>query len=72
MIAQRIIYYHADWWRRNRERLAMWVAWRMPRWLAMWCYIRVCAHATTGEWGGTIPNHLDVMTCLKRWDGVDR
>lgn len=49
------------------------IAWSLPKWLVTRCYIRVVAHGTQGrEWGGTVANHLDVMTALKRWDGEDR
>jgi len=71
MIASRVIFAQRVAWRRNRERLAMWVAWHLPRWLVMWCYIRVVAKGTTGEWDGTVPNQLNVMEALRRWDGQE-
>jgi hypothetical protein len=47
----------------------MWVAWHLPRWLAYWCFVRVAAHATTGEWSGPVPGSLDIMEAMRRWDG---
>ena len=69
MLASRVIFAAQDGWRRRRERLAMWIAWHLPRWLAYWCFVRVAAHATTGEWSGTVPGSLDIMEAMRRWDG---
>jgi len=44
------------------------LAWRLPRWLAYWCAIRVAAHATTGRYGTTDPTRLSVTDMLKRWE----
>jgi hypothetical protein len=71
VIAQRVIFATQDGWRRRRERAAMWVAWHLPHWLAYWAFVRVAAHATTGEWSGTVPDKLDVMEAMRRWDGRD-
>lgn len=49
------------------DRFVMWLAWRLPRRLAYWAAIRVAAHATTGEYGTTDPNELNVMDALDRW-----
>lgn len=51
-----------------RERLAMAVAWKMPRWLVYWCSIRLMAHATTGEHENQIVPELTGMDALKRWE----
>lgn len=50
------------------QRLVMWVAWHLPRYLVMWCYIRVAAHATMGKYGNTVVTELTMMDALKRWD----
>ncbi len=39
---------------KRREKVTMWVAWHLPRSLVMWCYYRVAAHATTGQYGDTM------------------
>lgn len=50
------------------ERLWMWVAWHLPRKLVKWCYIRVGAHATTGEHSSMVVPELTMMDALKRWN----
>lgn len=57
---QRLVAIHAD-------LAASWLAWRLPRLLVQWAYIRVVAGATTGRYGDTVPGELDVMTALRRW-----
>lgn len=61
---------HLFWiWRvRQSERIAMAIAWRLPRYLVYWCAIRLMAHATTGEYGSTVVPELPAMEALKRWD----
>jgi hypothetical protein len=69
VIAQRVIFAAQDGWRRQRERLVMWVAWHLPRHLAYWAFVRVAAAATTGEWSGSVPDQVSVMEAMRRWDG---
>lgn len=52
-----------------RERLLTWAAWKLPRGLVKWCYVRVVAHATTGRYGDTVLPELTVTDALNRWDG---
>ena len=54
-----------------KEGLTMWVAWHLPRYLVMWCYIRVVAHASTGQFDDTNFHNLSIVTALKRWDQPD-
>jgi hypothetical protein len=49
------------------ERLQLWFVWRLPRWVAYWCAVRVGALATTGKYGAESPTSLELMTALKRW-----
>lgn len=51
-----------------RDKVLMAIAWRLPRRLVMWCYVRVGAHATTGVYGGTVVPELGMMDALQRWD----
>jgi hypothetical protein len=53
---------------RAGEKLMLWFVWKLPRKLVMWCYVRVGAHATTGQFGSTNPSELGMMEALKRWD----
>lgn len=51
-----------------KERIAMALAWRVPRRLAYWCFIRVAAHGTTGPWSHQVVPDLKVFDALERWD----
>jgi hypothetical protein len=53
---------------RRREAFVRWIAWCLPQELIKWCYIRVGAHATTGEYGNTVVPELTMMDALERWD----
>lgn len=48
------------------ERIVRALAWALPRRVAYWCFIRLTAHATSGQWGNTDPGTLSVMDALKR------
>ena len=53
-----------------KEKLAMEIAWRMPRWLVYWCAVRVGADATTRDdmhrFEGNVPD-MTFLDALKRW-----
>lgn len=49
------------------EKIIMYVAWKLPKRLVMWCAIRVIAHATQGEYSTQIVPDLTAMDALKRW-----
>ena len=53
---------------KRKEKMALWIAHRMPRWLVKWCAVRLGAHATCGKYGNTIVSELTFMDALKRWD----
>jgi hypothetical protein len=69
MLAQRVIYAQRGVWLQRRERLAMWLAWHLPRWLAYWAFVRVAALATSGEWSGSVPDQVSIMEAMRRFDG---
>jgi len=50
-----------------REKVLVFIAWHLPKSVAMWAYIRVGAHATTGEYSDTIVPELGMMEALRRW-----
>jgi hypothetical protein len=52
---------------RFKEKIAIAVAWALPRRVAYWAMIRVAAHATTGQFGNTSPSELDYEIMAKRW-----
>ena len=53
---------------KRRERFVRWIVWHMPREFAMWSYVRVASHATTGKFENTIVPDLSMTEALKRWD----
>ena len=55
---------------RIAERVARWIAFRLPRRVVMWCAIRVVAHATTGPYSNQIVPELGAMDAIKRWDAL--
>ena len=64
-----------NWWRYDalprirdrRERLQCWMAFRMPRWLAYWCTVRVAVNASTGTYSNQNVPALTCADALKRW-----
>lgn len=54
-------------WSKRRERFHTWVAWRVPKWLAYWCAIRVIANGTTGPHANQVVPELTAMEALERW-----
>jgi hypothetical protein len=52
------------------ERIAVWIAWRLPKRIVLWAMIRVAAHATTGRWGSQSPGNLTYAQMHDRW-GID-
>jgi hypothetical protein len=59
---------HKYWWRHKLDKLQMFVAWRLPRWLVRWAAVRLVAHATTGRYGHTLTVKLTAVEALRRWD----
>ncbi len=51
-----------------KEKLQLWFAWRMPRWLVYYCSIRLMSSATTGKYSNTIVPELTAMDALDRWN----
>ena len=50
------------------DKILLWLAYRLPRRLVLWCAVRVGANATTGEWNTQVVPDLLFMDALKRWD----
>ena len=51
-----------------KEKIILWIAWRLPKTLVMWCGFRIGAHATQGAYGTTIVPELTFMDAMKRWE----
>jgi hypothetical protein len=55
------------WWLGKKDKLQMWFAWRLPKWLVEWATVRLVAHATTGVYSDTVVPDLTAMEALRRW-----
>lgn len=55
------------WKKQTREKVWMWIAWKLPKTLVMFASVRMIAHATQGKYGTTIVPELSAMDALKRW-----
>jgi hypothetical protein len=62
-----MMYKLMDWLRVRREKLAMRIAWILPRWLAAQAFNRVVAHATTGKYLKTNVPDLTAVEAFRRW-----
>lgn len=65
---KKYISYTKWYWYKVPDRVAMKVAWRLPKRVVKWCYVRVGAHATTGKYGNTVVPDITMMDALQRWD----
>jgi len=50
------------------EKMALWVAWKMPHWLVNWCLIRAWAHATQGEYENDLVGEVTMDQVIRRWE----
>jgi hypothetical protein len=50
----------------SNERLALWLARRVPRWLCYWITLDAIAKATSGRYSDTVVPDLRAMEVLKR------
>lgn len=48
------------------EKFLIWLAWKLPRNVVYWCYIRVHSEATTG--GVLHPDEVSWNMALKSWE----
>jgi hypothetical protein len=48
------------------DRLAMWLAWRLPRRVAMWAFYRISAYAWA-DMGDKCPDEISIMDAVKTW-----
>ena len=51
----------------KKEKIQMFIAWKIPKWLVYWASIRLVAYATQGNYSNTIVPDLSAMDALKRW-----
>lgn len=51
-----------------KERILIFVVWRLPKSLVMWAAIRLIAHATAGKYETQLVPELTALEALKRWE----
>jgi hypothetical protein len=49
------------------DRVARWIAWKLPRRVVMWAAYRVGAHATQGRYATQIVLDLLYLDAMNRW-----
>jgi len=52
------------------ERLAKWIAWKLPREVVKWAYYRVLANATQGKWANQEVPTLTWQDASDRWESA--
>jgi hypothetical protein len=50
-----------------KEKIAIWIAWHLPKYIVMWCTVRLGANATQNEYSNQVVPELLFMDALKRW-----
>lgn len=49
------------------DKIWMFIAWKIPKRLVMWCAVRLMANATQGKYGSQNVPELTAMDALERW-----
>lgn len=52
---------------KGKERLWLWLVWKLPRELVYWCAIRLMSHATAGDYSHVVTPEVTVIEALERW-----
>lgn len=55
-------------YKKMKESILIWIAWKLPRDLVYWCSIRLMTSATIGGYEKQVVPELLAMDALKRWD----
>lgn len=55
------------WRQRNSERLWRWLAWKLPKGLVEWVYMRVMRFSETNPYNDGNPTDISVMWALCYW-----
>tara|TARA_R110000782_G_scaffold70244_1_gene141131 strand:+ start:202 stop:411 length:210 start_codon:yes stop_codon:yes gene_type:complete len=53
--------------KRNQEKVVIWIAWHLPKSVAMWACYRVLAYSTTGKYETTIAPEITAMEAIDRY-----
>jgi hypothetical protein len=52
----------------QKDRVWMWLAWRLPRRLVYMAAVRLWSYATTGKYAGVESPTVGLVESLKAWD----
>ena len=52
----------------TKDKLWMWLVWKLPRRLIEWAVSRAFAHATSGKYSNTLGGSLTVVDMMQRWE----
>ncbi len=53
------------------DKIARWIAWKLPRPVLKWSFYRILAAVTSGRWSKTSPLGMSWETIMNRWDKAD-
>ena len=51
-----------------KEKLLIFIAWKLPKSIVYWCSIRLGVNATQGNYSNQVVPDLLFMDALKRWE----
>jgi hypothetical protein len=51
-----------------KDKVWMWLAWKLPRELVKWAAVRLMAHGTQGAYETTVVPELTCIEALNRWE----
>jgi len=67
-----MVNWYIKFFEKKREAFYSWLAWKLPKRVAMWAAVRVGAHATTGKYSSQIVPKLTFLEALNRWEHEER
>ena len=50
------------------NRLQVWIAWHLPKGVVRWCFFRMTAHASQGQYGNEDVVNMTWNTIADRWE----
>lgn len=53
-----------------KEKLLIWIAYRLPKSIVYWAAIRLMCHGTQGVYSSQVVPELTAMDALKRWESA--
>ena len=50
-----------------KDKIAMWIAWKLPKRITHWCAVRVAAYATQGPYSSQLVPELTALDATDRF-----